>query len=186
MLTILKHHEERVRKFFPGITDPEAAITVAREQWIPDLKQLRWHDGSIVYPNLDEKILEERFMRLIVAVNTGDYETIPEWTGGRRNKDFICEACGNLVPSVFPDGIMCGALKKAAELSRKYNPEPKLGCDFHQKTHFHPENKKNYSSLNHNEFKYLKHECRKITPELNFSKEHCGQLRNTHSFGKER
>jgi hypothetical protein len=62
MLTILKHHETRVKENFSGVTDPEEARRIAREDWIPYLKRLRWNDGSgnKVYPNLDEKQLEER------------------------------------------------------------------------------------------------------------------------------
>jgi hypothetical protein len=112
-----------VNKFFPGITDPLEA-NVAANSWVGVLKGLRWRNNDLIYPNMNEGLLLDNLQKLIIAVNTGDYEVLNEWNGVKRNKDLVCDACGNLeLSAVLEGGTMCGADRKEQRLIRQLYPE---------------------------------------------------------------
>lgn len=132
MLKILEHHVERVKSLFEGITDYDKARKASAE-WVEYLKAEKWPDGTLIYPNLNEQELGNRLATLIFTVNSGDYETLPEWSGTIRNKDFICEVCGNLEPSAASkEGTMCGADRKSSFYRRLINPLSDQ-CQYHKR-----------------------------------------------------
>jgi hypothetical protein len=105
MFKALRHHVDVVKEFYPDIKDNVSAHEIVRSNWIPNLVNEKWKDdGSLMYPLLNTIELEDLLAELIVSVNTGEIEIIPDWSeDGRKNRDSVCEACGNLVSIEHPE-----------------------------------------------------------------------------------
>lgn len=121
---VLKHHYDQIIEFYAGITDREQAEEAVRNGMFPETRGLWAPDGKLAYPNMNEDAMAKSYADMIVAVNTGNAEVLPEWSAqGFKNMDGACGPCGNVVPSAAKkDGKMCDLWIRAAALrSRNRN-----------------------------------------------------------------
>ncbi len=129
------HHIHNVLAEFPGVTDLEEARRVTRKITIPKFGILREEIlfrrkviGSILtYPFLSDFVAREKFIesrsQMIVAVNTGNYDAIPDVdTSDRLNHDDHCKNCGNLESSLIDSGRPYCNIKKRL-MALKYELE---------------------------------------------------------------
>lgn len=118
---VLKHHYDQIVEFYSGITDPKEAENAVRNGMFPETRGLWAPDGKLAYPDMDEDAMAKGYAKMIIAVNTGMADVLPEWSSeGFKNMDEACGPCGNQVVSANdPNKKMCDLWRRAAKLRRK-------------------------------------------------------------------
>jgi len=119
-IKVLRHHKQIVEKKWIGVTD----LSEAREcvkNFIFDECDLELADGTPMYPNMDVEKFIDSFSKIIVAVNKGETEEIPdEKEDGHFNFDAVCNSCGNLISSkIEPGETYCNLFNRVMILSAR-------------------------------------------------------------------
>ena len=106
-LIVISHHEEIIRKYYANITDlEEAKQKVRAESLKAALKSKSGRNAG--YPKLKygSSAVREKFVesvaKLVVAVNTGNFNPKPDLSESGIYCDIWCKSCGNLEET--PDG----------------------------------------------------------------------------------
>ncbi len=92
----MRHHSHIPREW-SKITDLREAEDELKKVLPTELRETYTKDLQPAYPNVDEGHFTHEYAKIIVAVNTGNAEIIPEWNGKKRNMDGMCGPCGNVI-----------------------------------------------------------------------------------------
>ena len=120
-IKVLRHHKKTVEKNWIGITDLSEARRCI-EKFILDECDCDLADGTLMYPNMDVEGFIDSYSRIIVAVNKGEIEEMPEKKeGGLFNFDAVCESCGNLISheKIEPGETNCNLFNRVSILSAR-------------------------------------------------------------------